>query len=243
MARKKNKSKTHEEKTSTKNQPSIGNIQMDTVSDCKFKGPDVIMRQDNESKFQFGSMCTNSNDNMPEESIQTNEKSLNQQEQQTNDHGEEKANTSDLQHTTRLPNKKGSGITEIAWSWYECILEIYKGSDLSKQSLGICSKEKKTGPKSTEKTDTPPVLHESSESFSDSICYEAATWLHHSWSRTCQENKYNMSSFCDPPHIMVYVDIMLQAWTKHIQVSMCQVMFRSIGYVFRDDFTAYNLFL
>ena len=236
MARKKNKSKTHEEKTSTKNQPSIGNIQMDTVPDCKFKGPGVIMWQDNESKFQLGSLCTNSNDNMPGESIQTNEKSLNQQEQQKDDHGGEKVNIPDSQHTTRLTNEIGSGITKIAWSWYECILEIYRSSVLSRKPHEICSKEKSKGPKSTTKTDTNSVLHESSELFSDSICYEAATWLHHSWSRTCLENKYNKSSFCDLPHIMVYVDIMLEAWTQHIQVSMCQVMFRSIGYVFRDDF-------
>ena len=233
MARKKNKNKTNEEKTSTKNQPnSIGNIQMDTVPDCKFKGPDVIMRQDNENKFQFGSMCTNSNDNMPGESIQTNEKSLNQQEQQKNDHRREKVNIYDLQQTTRLTNEIGSGIIKIAWSWYESISEIYKSSNLSRKPLGISSKEKRKGPKFTEKTDTASVLHESSELFSDSICYEAATWLHHSWSRTCHENKYHKSSFCDPPHIMVYVDIMLQAWTKHVQVSMCQVMFRLIGCVF-----------
>ena len=221
MARKKNKNKTNEEKTSTKNQRSIGNIEMDTVPDCRFKGPDVIMRQDNENKFQFGSMCTNSNDNMPGESIQTNEKSLNQQEQQKNDHGGEKVNISDLQQTTRLTNEIGSGITKIAWSWYECILEIYKGSNLSRKPLEICSKEKSKGPKSREKTDTSSVLHESSELFSDSICYEAATCLHHSWSSTCHENKYNKSSFCDLPHIMVYVDVILQAWRKHIQVSIC----------------------
>ena len=232
MARKKNKNKTHEEKTSAKNQPSIRNIQMDTVPDCKFKEPDVIMRQDNKSKFQFGSMCTNSNDNMPGESIQTNEKSLSQQEQQKDDHGGEKVNISDLQHTTRLPNEISFGIIKIAESWYECILELYKGSKLSRKLHGICSKENNTGPKSIGKTDTPSVLHESSELFSDSICYEAATWLHHSWSRTCHENKYNNSSLCDPPYIMVYVDIMLQAWTKHIQVSMCQVMLHSLGYAF-----------
>ena len=238
MARKKNKNKINEEKNSTKNQPSIGNIQMDTVPDCKFKGTDVIMRQDHESrqdnerKFQFGSMCTNSNDNMPGESIQTNEKSLNQQEQQTNDHGREKVNISDLQHTTRLPNETGSGITKIAWSWYECIVEIYKTSNISRKPLRTCSKEKSKGPKSREITEMASVLHESSELFSDSICYEAATWLHHSWSRTCHEDKYNKSSFCDPPHIMVYVDIMLQAWTKQIQVSMSQVMLHSVGYAF-----------
>ena len=201
MGRRK-KNKHSEGKSSSENKPIV-NTELTTKSDTKSTDQKILQPS---TEKQVQSVPTCSEHFTDHSTVLTDSKPACHQPD-TQDEVD-----SDAQSTNNSLNNY-EDIQGLVSLWLDIIIESSNNDCRTSHTIG-----EKSSANWEQGTIKPDSYLNAPSSFNESICYDAAKWVHDSWARPSQQTEYTKATTFEMADVMIHGEIIVRAWNKQIQV-------------------------